>query len=145
MEDYKKISYRDFIKLSEEVGLDSAYKQFSNKNLSLDGYKEHHLEGFLIYWKEKFGEDDELDVDYVFNESYPYIFGEKYDNDHNAAVRWLGEKIYYRLYDDGNVDAADLTDEIEKSMNGSDNIVDSMINDRRSIYRNGILMVNCNK
>lgn len=95
----------------------------------------------MLFWRERFGEDEKVDLDFVFDESYPHMFGERYENDIDAASRWLGEKIYYRLVEEDLVTAADITDEIRKSVNVSGNIIDSMFSDKNSIYKDGILLI----
>lgn len=141
MEDKKLTTYSEFIKLSDEIGVDKAYEQLSNRGFNCLTSKKNHIDSFLLFWRERFGENEKVDLDFVFDKSYPHMFGERYENDIDAASRWLGEKIYYRLVEEDLVTAADITDEIRKSVNVSGNIIDSMFSDKNSIYKDGILLI----
>jgi hypothetical protein len=145
MVDKKLTTYSEFIKLSSEIGVDKAYEQLSSKGFNQLTSKKDHIDSFLLFWRERFGEDEKVDIDFVFDKSYPHIFGEIYESDIDAASRWLGEKLYYRLVEEDLITAADITDEIRKSVNMSGNIIDSMFSDKNSIYKDGILMVDFKK
>lgn len=77
MEDKKLTTYSEFIKLSDEIGVDKAYEQLSNRGFNCLTNKKDDIDSFLLFWRERFGEDEKVDLDFVFDKSYPHMFGER--------------------------------------------------------------------